>query len=707
MLFHPSGSKIHAYKALAFRSKFALVLKVWIVRRWIRFENTGSSEDKSLRRFPFFFPKSSELGITAVQDENVYEFSDFCLIPEDDLLLRDGQPVPLPPKAYATLALLVERRGHLVKKSELIEKVWSNAFVEEAAVSKCVWTIRNALGEDSKSQRFIQTVPKRGYKFVAEVAERSRDSALRADTNANGSHLPQAAEVLEASNVLGPDGTPTTLVEFAHAPHNLKSWKWFAVAAAVLAVAAAVVIYLTSTPSATSIVPGLRTQIAVLPLKPIDAANRGDALLEIGVADAVINRLSSINGFVVRPLTATRSYTSIDQDPVAAGREQEVDRVIASNYQLVDGKFRITAQLINVASGQIEDSYKVETTATDVFAIQDAVAAEIGSKLVARFHATTSAEPKRGTSNVEAYRNYLQGMFLYDKREGPKALENLERAVALDPNYARAWAGKALAHRAVAIMRTSDDRREYESALHAVDRALALDPSLADAYSALCSNKLQYEYDFAGAEEACKRAMALEPNSPISHQMYALFLTTRGRHDESIATIEKAIDLEPASYYNQRFYANSLYLARRYEAAKVQYLLLWERDRTTRATYEWMIRVLDASGREAEAFDWLVQLLRLDKLDEKEVARFQRTFREAGWVGVLREREKMDANELNYFWRAGTNARIGDFDRAFVLLNKAYERRSAFMPILTIEPMLDPLRGDPRYADLVRRMESK
>ena len=641
-----------------------------------------------------------------MQDGNIYEFSDFCLIPDDDLLLRDGEPVPLPPKAYATLALLVERRGHLVKKSELIEKVWSNAFVEEAAVSKCVWTIRNALGEDSKSQRFIQTVPKRGYKFVADVAERRGYASYGPAPNGNGHPADAAAEASSFAHVADLDVVTPAPVQNTDRSLRSNSWTVYALVAVMLAVAGAGALYLISNNSSTQTA-GSKTQIAVLPLKPIDAANRSDALFEIGVADAVINRLTSINGFVVRPLTATRSYTGIDQDPVAAGREQKVDRIIASNYQFADGKFRITAQLINVLSGQIEDSYRIDAPAGNVFAMQDAVAAEIGDKLVARFQATIGEARSRGTSNVEAYRNYLQGMFLYDKREGPKALENFDRAVALDSNYARAWAGKALAHRAIAIMRTSDDRGEYERAQQAADRALALDPSLADAYSALCSNKLQYEYDFAGAEEACKRAIALEPNSAISHQMYALFLTTRGRHAESIATIEAAIDLEPASYYNQRFYANSLYLARRYEDAKLQYLRLWERNRTTRATYDWMIRVLDASGQEAEAFEWLVQLLRLDKVDEKEVARFQRIFREAGWVSVLREREKMDANEPNYFWRAGTNARIGDFDRAFELLNKAYERRSAFMPILRIEPMLDPLRGDPRYADLVKRMESK
>ncbi|HEX6124462.1 MAG TPA: winged helix-turn-helix domain-containing protein [Pyrinomonadaceae bacterium] len=639
-----------------------------------------------------------------MKDGTIYEFSDFRLIPDEDLLLRDGQPVPLPPKAYATLALLIEHHGHLVKKSELMEKVWSDAFVEEAAVSKCVWTIRNALGEDSKSQRFIQTVPKRGYKFVADVTKRRDRVTGEQDMNGNGNRVYPYSESLPAGDVADSELPATPAADAGVGAFSSWNWKWYAVTAGVLAVALAVVLYLTS--AGPSTLTGSGNRIAVLPLKPIDAANRSDTL-EIGVADALINRLTLIKGLVVRPLSAIRSYTAIDQDPLAAGREQKVDHVIDSSYHLADGRIRITSRLINVASGEVEDSYKVETAAGDVFAVHDAVAADIGGKLVARFGATIGETRRRGTSNEEAYRNYLQGMFLYDQRIGAKAVEYLDRAVALDPNYGLAWAGKALAHRAVAIVRTADDRREYENSLQAVNRALALDPTLADAYTALCSNKLQYEYDVAAAEQACKHALVLEPNSPHALQMYATFLTTRGRHDEAIAMIKAAIDLEPSSFYSQRFYANSLYLGRRYDEARVQYLRLWERNRNNRATYEWMIRTLDASGQEAEAFKWYVELLRLDKVDEKEVERFQTIFRDAGWIGVLREREKREANEPNYFWRAGTNAQIGDLDRAFELLNKAYERRSGMMPILQVDPMLDPLRDDPRYAHLVRRFESK
>ncbi|MCA1600322.1 MAG: protein kinase, partial [Acidobacteria bacterium] len=316
---------------------------------------------------------------------------------------------------------------------------------------------------------------------------------------------------------------------------------------------------------------GSKKSIAVLPLKPINTANR-DEIYEIGIADSLIHRLSSIRGFIVRPLSATRKYADIGQDPLAAGQEERVDYVLASNYQLAGGKIRITAQLFNVANGQIEETYKSERDAANVFAMQDAIAGEVGNMLTARFGSTLSSPAsRRGTTNEDAYRLYLQGMYIVDKRnlaDAQKAVEIFEQAVRLDPNYAQAWAGKAHAHRAVANFgRSVNIHNEYQKSIEAISRALALDENLSDAHSVLCENKMLYEYDFDGAERECKRAIELDPNSSLARHVYTRYLFGRGRFDEAIAESKTAIDLEPTSRFNQRLYGSSLYFARRYDEA--------------------------------------------------------------------------------------------------------------------------------------------
>ncbi len=243
--------------------------------------------------------------------------------------------------------------------------------------------------------------------------------------------------------------------------------------------------------------------IAILPFKPIDSSNR-DELYEIGIADSLIQRMGGLANLVVRPLGATRKYADLQQDPATAGREQQVNYVLTANYQLSDGKIRVTAQLINVATGQVEETLKTESGASDVFGMQDEIADQIGKALLVRFASVSGTQSaRRGTANEEAYRLYIHGMYFYSKRTlaaSTTAVELLDRAVQLDPKYALAWAGKAHAHRyAGNLGRDTDTHGEYRRSIEAINTALSLNKDLSEAHSALCENKYYYEFDFAGA----------------------------------------------------------------------------------------------------------------------------------------------------------------------------------------------------------------
>ena len=457
-----------------------------------------------------------------------------------------------------------------------------------------------------------------------------------------------------------------------------------------------------------------KKSIAVLPLQPINTASR-DEIYEVGIADSLINRLSSMKGFVVRPLSAIRKYVAVEQDPIAAGREQQVDYVLASNYQLANGKIRVTSQLFNVANGQIEETYKGEKDASDLFKMQDAIAGEIGNILLARF-ATTSSSPttKRGTDNEEAYRLYLQGLYLYDRRTKPdayKAIEVLEQAVRLDPNYARAWAGLAHAHRYLINLDVNVNiHDETQKSMEAVNKALALDNNISEAYSALCDNKLNYEYDFAGAETACKRAIELKPESAIARNIYTRFLMSRGRFDEAIAEIKTAIDLEPTSYFHQVVYAACLAQARRYDEALRQMDRLAELNPNTAFGLYWGNNgALLTQENPAKAFERTIRYMKLANADEQTIRLYQTIYQTAGLQGVMREYAGEIGENLpeHIFYIAAIYAQIGDKDKAMEFLEKSYERREFWMAYLQVEPRLDSLRGDPRFEELIRRVESK
>jgi DNA-binding winged helix-turn-helix (wHTH) protein/TolB-like protein/Tfp pilus assembly protein PilF len=623
-----------------------------------------------------------------------YEFQDFRLDVEHLMLYRNGDEVSLTPKQVETLLALVERSGEIVSKDDLMSRLWGDTVVEESNLVQNIYVLRRTLGNTTDIKPMIETLRRRGYRFNGRLKE----TALNRHSGNGFSEMisPRAIPSTVDDPEISADGLITT---------NRNRNIIIAISAllVVFATLIAVSFFIFRKPNASS----GNTSFAVLPVKPIDGDTR-DNLYEVGIADALINKLSSVRGLEVRSLSEVRDYNGILQDPLAAGHEQEVDFVLAPTYQLADGRIRITAPLINVATGKVEETYTFEKEATSHFAVQDAIANDVGAKLIGRFAGMEGGPlAKRGTNSEEAYQLYLQAEYLSDKKRTPeatsKAIEHLERALQLDPNYALAWAAKAWAHRYAAYS-ADDPSEQYRRSIEAINKALALDPELPEAYAALCDNKFTYEYDFAGADAACKRAIELGPNSSTAHATYSHFLNTRGRFEEGLAQNQIANDLAPSSFFAKRNYANGLYLARRYDDAIAKYKQLIELDPTSNGTYNWLIRALEAQKRYEEALDWLIRSLTLQGADNDTIDRVRDAYRTSGWRGALLERIKFDTRRGD--WRlAMSYAQVGKKDKAFEYLEKMYRQRNYYFHLLLVEPQLDPIRDDPRYADLVRKME--
>lgn len=662
--------------------------------------------------------------------KHFYEFKDFRLDPAERVLFRNDTPVYLTPKAFQLLNILVENHGHIVDKEKLISEIWVDSFVEEGNLAVNATILRKALDDSASNPTFIETVPRRGYRFIASV-RRVEDESLQSESTGLRSHPAASKMLAETSSnhlrvvrgatapklelvpnhaVANNDELPEAIAIRRGGDFGRRSLMAVAVLAALVIGGLALFYYL-QRPGETAVA-GKRS-IAVLPIKPIDAGNR-DELYELGIAESLILKLSSVKGLDVRPLSATRKYDDVTQDPIAAGTEQQVDYVLDSHYQLADGKFRITTQLFNVATGEIDDTYKFGSDATDVFAMQDKIAGDIGNAVFARFGIKqVEYIAKRGTQSEEAYRLFLQGKYLHEKRgkaDSVKAVELLDESIRLDPNYARAWAVKSFAHfvKTNATRNVSSDI-EIQKAKDAANKALELDENLSEGYGAVCEIKMTYDWDLAEAEKACKRAVELDPNSTLARQTYARLLMSLGRFDEATAEAQAAIDLEPASLLNHRIYGCTLFYARRYDEAIAIFKRTIELDPNSgTAIYFWLVEALQMKGNDAETFEWFMKMQAAEKADAKTLEAYRAAYQAGGWNQVLRETaDRFENSEIIYFGGVYANARAGRKDKAFEYLEKAYQRREWPFAYIKVEPRLDPLRDDPRFDEFVKRVEGK
>ena len=670
----------------------------------------------SLQNCPNFVLNLSECDVNG-EKKHFYQFKSFRLNVEERQLLNNNAPVALTPKAFDVLAVLIERGGHLIERDDLMNRVWADSFVEEQNITRIIHLLRKTLGEDENGNKFIETVAKKGYRFVAEVTE-VREPSLP-ETSAAAGGFPDgrqsAATVGSRNSAIEEMPTADRRLPAEVKPKNKSRIILFAVG--FLSAIFLLVLLSFSFQSKSSSNPNTVRSIAVLPVKPIGAANR-DEIYEVGIAESLITKLGAMKGFIVRPIGATRKYSDIEQDPIAAGKEQKTDYVLAANYQITNGKIRITAQLYNVESGQIEETYKSEKDTGDIFALQDSIAGDIGKLLQTRFAVTANITmARRGTNSEEAYRLYLQGKNMMMKRnfdDFKKSVEYFEQAIRLDPNYASAYAGLAGASIGAEISNVNTTRNAAEKAQSAekiketLAKALQIDPNLAEAYAVRGDLDFIHDWNLDNAEKNLLRALELEPNNDHAHWLYSLVLAYRGRFDEAIKEVEIAQSIYPGALMYMRDRGRYLYYARRYDEAIEQLNRVIDLDEDFDTAYRWLWRSYELKGDTDAAYRIFIK--RLQKTNPDRVEILQKSYESGGWQAVRRkqlELNKLDGNSDTYFEMARQTAVLGEKDEAFDFLNKAIEQRDWQIIMLNVEPMLDNLRGDPRFDELVKRVGLK
>lgn len=653
----------------------------------------------------------------------IYEFADFRVDVAKRLLFRGDVQVTLTPKVFETLLALVEHRDEVVEKDQLMNILWPDSFVEESNLVQNIAVLRKALGENPKDHKFVLTVPGRGYRFVAEISALSNGvepSSAVNQSHMNGANAAAAVPVLQGQS----EETPVFLTtveklrpEAIYGDRSTTSVTRF-FRPAIFSLAAIAIIGLVSVsyyrltrPHTTPATTGSR--LAVLPLKPINAESR-DPIIEFAIAESLILKISESKNFSVLPLNSVRRFVELDTDAVEAGRQLNVDLVLSSNYQVADGKIRVTSQLMNTRTGETEGTFKSDADTTNAFAMQDLTADQIGNAFFARFgKGPNTFAAKRGTESEEAYRLYLQGMDLVEKGGAPetaRAIEMFDEALKLDAAYAQAWAGSAHAHCSYSHSGGLSPDEEYRIAIPALSKALELNNGLADAYGVQGIINSDYKWDFAAARKSYERSIELDPNFELTHRWYAYLLTKERRTDEAISQIQKAIEINPASPSETRALAFILYSAGRYDEALQQLERTLEIDPGFSLAYDTLWKVYTMMGDHEKAYRSFVKYQQLAGADAAQIARLSAEYAKSGWHGALRTalemmKEKTPPNSYSpaSYRMADISAVVGDRERAFQYLNEALKYRRFEVSYMAADPLLNSLIDDPRYKELRQR----
>jgi TolB-like protein/DNA-binding winged helix-turn-helix (wHTH) protein/Tfp pilus assembly protein PilF len=457
---------------------------------------------------------------TSLKTKPIYEFGDYRLDAEERVLIREGQNVPIPPKDIETLVVLVEKAGHIVGKDELLAKVWPGVFIEENNLARRIFNLRQVLGEGPDGRKYIETVPKRGYRFVGSVRER-------------GDSLESSAPMPTTSDSPRPD---------ARAIHRRSIWTW-ALAAVLVGTAILLVHHFWPTRASSS----QKVMLAVLPFENLSRDASEDYFSD-GLTEEMIAQLGQVQpsrlGVIAR--TSAMRYKNSKESIAQIGHELGVNYLLEGSVRHAGLRVRITAQLIQTNDQTHLWSESYETPLTDILKIQREIAERITQSLrlellPARSHTTeVPIQP-------EAYRKYLLGLNEFRKGTGEgfqSAIRDFQDAIAIDPRSARLYAALAEVY-SESVPYYSSPSVAMPLAKQAAQKAIELDPNLASAHATLGDIHLLFDWDWKAAEAEYRTALEINPNSSQAQLGYTDYLSTLGRHDEAISHAEIVNHVDP------------------------------------------------------------------------------------------------------------------------------------------------------------------
>jgi DNA-binding winged helix-turn-helix (wHTH) protein/TolB-like protein/Tfp pilus assembly protein PilF len=635
-----------------------------------------------------------------IESKKIREFGKFRLDTEQKVLWREHEIVSMPLKELEVLSLLVENKGKLVTKRELLDRIWTDSFVEENNLSRHIYLLRKKL-KTFGADNLIENVPRRGYRFTGEVREVS-EAAIIIEKHTRTLTL---IEFEEEKTTEDDSARKTGILRHVFSTRRYRPAVWLA---AILILLGGAFVFSPYRGSFFGASASEIRSIAVLPFQTIDA-NGENGRQGVGLTDILITRLSSIRTITVRPTGAVLNFEQ--EDPISAGQKLKTDAVLEGAVYRAGEKVRVTTRLIKVSDGTVIWNGQFERLKTDELRLQDEIALQVVGALALNLSGgEKNSLTRQFTEDPDAFELYQKGRFEWNKRSWQSMVEAerlFRNAIDKDPKFALAYVGLA---------DTLSMRNGVAETELAVLKALELDPTLAEAYAALGFSQTFHQWNWQAAEESFKKSIELNPNYATAHHWYAQVLAIQGRHDEAKAEMRRALEINPLSYNFLADLGQIYYFNREYGEAEEYCRKALEIYPDFVFAHEYLSDIYLKTGEYEKALDEMLAAQKTmstftnepKKVYESRISSYKKDIENFPKTGIKKYIESQLAGfppEPGYYpILAGNYAFLGEKEKALASLEKAFQGKGFLTVFIKADPIFDDLRGDPRYQEILRKM---
>ncbi len=618
-------------------------------------------------------------------------------------LRKHGLRIRLQIQPFRVLQLLLENPGELVTREEFQRQIWpANTFVDsELGLNTAIKRVRQALGDSAENPHFVETLPRLGYRFIFPVNKHSEPQIGPTEVQKTGGVPKQRTEPGETASITKPLVAP---IQVGHRS------TWIATLSILLITLFSAGVYLIARHSRTSTTSLEIHSIAVLPLENLSADPEQEYFAD-GMTDELITNLAKLAGVRVISRGSVMQYKRAHKSVEEIGRELNVDAVVEGTIARSDRTVRITAQLIRTASDQHLWAEEFQGEVRDALTLQSRVAQAISTQIRAKLTENQMLIANSRIIDSQAFEYYLKGRYSLSERstkEGyDSAVRYFEMAIEREPKYAPAYAGLALCYALGSFQGMELPTREaWSKGAAAAKKALELDDQLAEAHFAMANVHFRFDWNWPEAEREFRRGLELSPNDALGHDSYSTFLGIMGRFDEAMAEAVRARELDPLSP-NVSMGMGWIYSwSRRQDEAIAEFRRTLQLDPNFKPAHSALVWGYEEKWMYAEAVTEELKAETLASQSSEQIESLRSAFAASGIRGFWEkrlEREKSQLNHPHYFIIARLCVRLGRTDEAFDWLEKAYRARYPNMPNIKFAALwLDPVRSDPRYADLLR-----